>query len=116
MLKKYGGKIFPIFLTRFGNPEQAEVNELLPGQNRNEVYYNEYPASRSDLPVEAYCLVTICLDSRGDSVPNAIPLLLEMEGHAVKVGIYIDMFDRIFAYAIGGATTHATRNAVEKLE
>lgn len=76
------------------------------------VWRGKFPSTNEELPVERHCVVTVCLDSWGNSNPEAIPLHPEMEGHAVDALIYVDMMGNIHAKAIGGATTHATRNAL----
>ena len=55
-----------------------EANKLF-GSGCIVVLRGRFPDLRSDLPVEKYCVISVCLDSWGNSMPGAIPLLPEME-------------------------------------
>ncbi len=91
-------------------PQEEANNSIGPGAQI--VWSGKFQATRIDLPIECYCVINVCLDVRGNSIPTALPLYPEMAGHALDAIIYVDMFGCIRAKAIGGATTYATRNAL----
>ncbi len=90
---------------------QEETNKQL-GPGAVIVWRGKFEATRAELPIERYCVVTVCLDVRGNSIPEALPLHPEMEGHALEAVVYVDMLGCIRAKVIGGATTHATRTVL----
>lgn len=74
-----------------------------------QIWFKEFPATKTSLPIEGYCVVNACLDETGRLNPAALPLWPEMEGHGLRVMIYADMLNCIQMKAIGGFTTYKTR-------
>ena len=106
--KNVTGKAYPKW------PEDEASKPLEAGAVQ--VWSNKIPAVAEALPVEGYCVVNACLDETGRLKPEALPLWPEMEGHELSVTVYVDMYDRILMRAIGGFTSHKTRNAVTYAE
>ena len=106
--KNVTGKVYPKW------PDD-EVSKPL-GAGAVQVWSNKILAIAEALPIEGYCVVDACLDETGRLNPEALPLWPEMEGHELSVTVYVDMYDRILMRAIGGFTSHKTRNAVTYAE
>lgn len=105
----YGGSEGEGFkVLAFEQYPHEEANKLFP-PGCTVIWRGHFPDIKNGLPLEKYCVVSVCLDSWGNSMPKAIPLLPEMEGHALIASIYVDMFGRIFGCALGGATSYETR-------
>lgn len=77
------------------------------------VWQGDIAASSGALPPDGYCVVDVCLDPSGYETPDAFPLWPEMEGHALRVVIYVDMFNRIHAKAVGGFSSYKKREIQE---
>ena len=90
-------------------PKEEEVT------NRGEVvvWLENIEASSDAPPIEGYCIVDVSLDPSGHKNPDALPLFPEMKGHALRIAVYVDSLDRIHMKAVGGFSSHGTReNAV----
>lgn len=92
-------------------PAEEEFASL--GVAAIQVWYSKIPASTEILPVEGYCVVDACLDQSGHLTPDALPLWLEMEGHAIYINVYVDMYACVHMRAIGGFTSYKTRGAIK---
>lgn len=108
----YGGSEGTGFKVRIFEEYPHEEANTLFGPGCVVVWRGRFPEPKSNLPLEKYCIIRVCLDSGGNSIPEAIPLHPEMEGHSLIASIYVDMFGRIFGCALGGITSHETRAAI----
>lgn len=71
------------------------------------IVWRSHILAMPDVPVpDGYCSVDACLDSSGLQNPEALPLFPEMEGHELRVVVYVDCLNRIWMKAIGGFTAN----------
>ncbi len=86
---------------------KSEYNESIEGSIP--VWRHTEPRSDEGLSLDGYCVVNVCLDPSGRQIPEVLSLPKEMEGHEIRILVYLTSLDCISMRAIGGITNSSTK-------